>query len=138
MTVASEMRGYLGDTTGARADAAVADRLVQAVQLSLNQALLDARLGQSRLARRSVDSLLGIDRPNVFDATGAALAAARVLVMLGDYQRAIEVLEGITVGYVFNFRAPEFSVLAEDPRFQKVVDALEEWQRSDLPSGPRR
>ncbi len=129
-------RLYIGDISGARADAETALRIAPG-EPPLEQSVLaqlEVRAGDTVAARGRVDRLLteASDRPDVNLFYGRHIAAA--LVALGDHERALEVLERIRPrgGRLGLFlRSPEFDALSPYSRFQRLVE------ESRPPGAPR-
>jgi hypothetical protein len=124
----------LGDTAGARRDADALQRFANAGTqrwAEVARALADAAAGDTLAARARVDRLY--HEVATRDTTGPILVfrervyLAIALAVAGDAERALSTLEsarrwGLFLGGLL--RAPEFDVIRDQPRFQRLVEEL--------------
>jgi len=136
----SRTRLMVGDQAGARADAQAALSLGDA-DSSLAQALLamaDAQRGDTTAGRARLNEVLrasadASSRSPVEEYLEEHLLPAAALVILGDRERALSLLESVRppgARFWSGLRAPEFDPIRSDPRFQRLV---EESRRSGAP-----
>jgi TolB-like protein len=112
----ARVRIAMGDTAGARDDETTLRGLDTPDQWAVTRALVDAATGRRMEALRTVDSLVQTDS-TIFD------EAAMVLVVLGEHERALTLLESLAQsGGEIDLRAPEFDPIRDDPRFQALLE----------------
>jgi len=123
----TRLRLLLGDTTGARADAQVLQRLqwdpsiVDAIE-----AIIAAQRGDTGTAAAHIATVMRQAPDTLAPSPRAGVALAAVLAAAGDPERSIILLERISPSaYVWcHLRAPEFDTIRRDPRFERLVAAL--------------
>jgi eukaryotic-like serine/threonine-protein kinase len=128
-TTRAQLRLLLGDSAGADADAAAALRHSPpgfTLAAEASQAYVDAALGRRAVARARIERVLrqAPSRNQTGFLEGFFLAPA--LVLLGERDRALEVLEGVTplgASLHFHLRVPGLAPLRGDPRFERLLEA---------------
>ncbi len=125
----------LGDTAGARRDADIVQRLATAGMqrwTEVTRVLADAAAGKTLEAQARADRLYR--EAGAGDSTGSRLGfresayLAIALAVAGEPDRALNTLEnvrrwGLLLGGLL--RSPEFDVIRDQPRFQRLVEELQ-------------
>ncbi|HEY6060558.1 MAG TPA: hypothetical protein VIV10_08235, partial [Gemmatimonadales bacterium] len=128
-------RRLLGDTAGARRDADVVQQFATAGTqrwTEVTRVLADAAAGDTPAALARADRLYR--ETGAGDSTGPRLGfresvyLAIALAVAGDQERALSILEnarrwGLFLGGLL--RSPEFDVIRDQPRFQRLVEELQ-------------
>ncbi len=120
----ARVRLQTGEIEEARRDAELALRMSggETVPALTAMAMAVARAGDSVAARRFVERALGSDA----DPTTAARFVAMPLVVMGEVEEALRLLESIRPRGVLlwaNLRMPEFDPIRSNPRFQALQES---------------
>jgi TolB-like protein len=117
----------LGDTTGARAAALRAEEIGSVDGTATARAVIDAMAGDTASARARIEPYIRARTASGDPSRYAAGNAAGVLVLLGDHDRALQLLErapnaGRALWEVM--RRPEFDAIRDTPRFRALERRL--------------